>query len=122
MDKKYFNIIDSKPTQDLIELMDLVQGRNYDKKETKNRIPYFRIKLDSSSAKLMYDLLKDVDIYIPRFKAYLSDFIFLRLKVTPAIVRLINEFDVDQLFSPFLHIAKIAKFKDKYPDFLNKKV
>lgn len=111
---KYFDIINTKPTRDLIELFEMEEGLHYTRRRTRSGVSYFRVELDSQEMQMAYDLLKDVNIYVPQFNRYLSDFIFMRSEPIRPIVELIERFSVDQLFEAFLHMPKIMQTRKKY--------
>lgn len=111
---KHFDIINTKPTRDLIELFEMEEGLHYTKRRTRSGVSYFRVELDSQEMQMAYDLLKDVNIYVPQFDRYLSDFIFMRSEPIRPIVELIERFSVDQLFEAFLHMPKIMQTRKKY--------
>lgn len=113
MEQKHFDLIDAPPTQDLLYLLDLTE-ENYEKKTTSNNISFYRIKLEDPLAKMAYDLIKDIDIFIPRINRYLSDFIFMRTTPTKAVLAFLNKLTVDQLFAPFITSEKAMAVKKKY--------
>ena len=56
------------------------------------------ISLSDISGLRLFLCIKDLDIYIHPLKLNLSDYIFLRKKPTPSIIKLLNTFRVDDIF------------------------
>lgn len=112
MEPKYFKLIDVEATNDLLEIFDLDESSHYTKERTPKRgISYFKIYLDSKETQVFHDLIKDIDIYVPHIGIYLSDFMLMKVEPTNKVRDLINMFNVDQLFTPFLISPKLIRAK-----------
>lgn len=111
--ESYFNLLDVEATKDLLEIFDLEENMHYFLSRTPKGIRYFRVILDSVETQAFYDLIKDIDIYVPHIGIYLSDYILLKKEPTKEIKDLINHFNIDQLFTPFIHTPRLIKIKKK---------
>ena len=109
-----FKLLKCEATTDLIELFDFEEGMHYFFKRNPNGVEYYQIILDSSEAKMLYESIKDLNIYFPRLGIYLEDYIFLRTQPTKPICDLINQFSIEQLFDAYLHNTKLYRLRKKY--------
>lgn len=114
MERGYFNLLKCKATTDLIELFDLKKDVQFYEAATPDGIQYYRVILDSPETKLMKDCIYDLDFYIPQLKIYLQDYIFLQKIPIKEIIMIINRFNVEDIFDPYLHNSKLTKLRKKY--------
>lgn len=114
---KCFILLLIPATTDLLDIFDLEEDMHYcievDKKN--NYIPYYKIFLDTRETNELYDLIKDINIYMPRAGGiYLSDYLFMKKPPIKEILNLMKEFTVDQIFAPFFIRSRIVKISKKY--------
>lgn len=117
---KSFKILKSSPTEDLLYVMDLRDGRDYTIEEKESYSAYVfdtdNTPNASENVEVMHKCISDLNIYIPKLNIYLSDYILLKKVPNDKILRLIDRFSVDDLFAhavsrPRLYQAKVDVIK-----------
>lgn len=108
MAKKGFNIIKCKATSTLLELYDIKEGDGCKTKEVGN-ISYYRVLFDARYARMIYSLIKDINIYIPSKRIYLSDYILLKKIPDESIFRLIDYLSMDDMFGAYFSQQRAFK-------------
>ena len=109
-------LLKCKSIDELIFLYDLKEDKDYTIIK-QNDVEAYNINLTSSdNAKVMIEVIKDVNIYIPHVKIYLSDFIFFKSIPTKAMLEYINYFSSDNLFLPYLTKERTSKAEIKHSE------
>lgn len=116
----YFILLNIEATKDLLDIFELEEGMHYFLGRTDKGISYFRIILDSVETQEFYKIIKDIDIYVPHIGIYISDYILFKQVPTREIKDLIAFFNVDQLFTAFIHTPKLIKMRKKLNELLDK--
>ena len=115
-----YKILKSKPTEDLLYVMDIKEGRDYIIEENESYTAYVfgsdATPNASESVEVMHKCISDLDIYITKLNLYLSDYMLLKKIPNDKLLRLIDRFSVDDLFShavsrPRLYQAKVDVIK-----------
>ena len=113
-DPFYFNLLKCEATKDLIDLFDLEDGSHYFTKRHLNGTEFYRIILDTPETQMLHECIKDLNIYIPRLNMYMEDYLFLKIQPPAPVYKLINQFNIEQIFDPYLHNAKLYRLRKKY--------
>lgn len=99
---------------DLLELFDLENGSHYFLGELPDKTKFYVVRLNSPETQMLYECIKDLNIYIPRLNLYIEDYIFLKIPPTQPIQNLINKLNMEQVFDPYLHNVKLYRLTKKY--------
>lgn len=111
--EEFFHLLASKPTNELLFLFDLKEGVNY-KKEDKGGIPYYKVFLNSDATKVLQEVIKDIDIFVPKVNKYLQSYIFGNEIPSKSIVNVIDCFTSDELFLPYISTQRVYRAQLKH--------
>ena len=113
MEEFTFNLLKIEATEDILYVANLILGVDYTVEKTEEGVLYFKIRLESNQAQELYECLKDLDIYIPRPKIYLSDYILMNKAPTKEIMKILKYLNVDNLFAHAISQVKLIRVKRK---------
>ena len=104
--EEIFLLLKTKPTDDLLYVLEAVEGITYTATKYGDFDAY-SINLKDPKGYMLFELIKDINIFIPQVSIYLSDYLLCKKQPTADIIRYIEMFKVDHLFSLYLSSPRI---------------
>lgn len=105
---KGFKLIKCKAVSELLYLYDIEEGIGCKVIPFGNYSCYY-ISNRNYYARLIYNLTRDINIYIPSKGIYLSGYILAKKHPTPAIYDLLNSLTIDGMFGPYFSQQRIIR-------------
>lgn len=111
--EEYFYLLKCKATEELMFLFDNTKGVEYTL-DKKDGFDVYKLTLNLIKNKTLVEIIKDINIYIPKVKEYISDYILLKKTPTKKILKYINLFTSDDLFLPYISQSRIKQATIKH--------
>lgn len=96
----------------LLDLYDIKEGTDC-KVIDMGIYSYYRINFKTHYGRMIHALIKDINIYIPSKRIYLSDYIFLKKIPNESIFKLIDFLSMDDMFGMYFSQQRAYKNADK---------
>lgn len=106
--EEFLLLLKCKPTEELIYVSELVKDVEYTIVKQDDYEAY-RVIPTTPNGKLVVELIKDINIFIPKVGYYLSDFLLLKRKPNAKIIEYLANFTIDDLFAPYISHQRINK-------------
>lgn len=107
--EEFFYLLKCKSVEELLFLYDFKEGQEYEVETREEGIEVIKIPVNSDRAKCVIEVIKDIDIFIPKVGKYLSDYLLLKETPTKAIVNYLGYFKSDELFLPYISKSRVYK-------------
>lgn len=106
--EEFLLLLKCKPVDELVFLTELINNFDYTLIKQYGYDVY-RINSNTRNGGLVVKLIKDLNIYIPKVNYYLSDFLLVKRQPTDDIIKYLDNFTTDDLFTPYISRQRINK-------------